>query len=219
MSCRKDIPSGTVIEASGFVYDSVKNKKLSGVTVFLVGAGQTLGGIYYTEGPLDSVVSDVNGNFSITYTALGRSLDYGLVVGVIYAGDTSQPNFVVDANHPLYKFNYARTVNDVEIYARELNYAQVTLKVLSNPYGSLYFGVTSQNASLQVNQSFEGNPIDTTFMTRILPGYPNYFQFEAINTDSSMVRSVTVTVNPGLTDTISLNQTISSIYDLPVQPN
>jgi len=129
-ACRKDVPKGQLIQANGFVIDSVKNKKLSNVTVYLYGAHSTFYGVYYDVGPFDSTISDNNGNFSIKYNAEGNSVDYGLAIGnVVYGGFTNQNNFVVDIHHPFYPFNYSHQLNNVELRARELNYTRVNLKV------------------------------------------------------------------------------------------
>jgi hypothetical protein len=220
MACRKDVPRGTVIRANGFVFDSVKNKRLPGVTVYLVGASQNFYGIYYTNGPYDSAVSDSNGNFSMKYTAQDNSIDYGLEVAMgIYGGYTNQADFVLDANHPLYKFNYVYTANTVKVYARQLNYARVSLQVPFNPYNLFYVYVFSSDGSLFREQAFTGSVIDTAFLTRTLPEATNYFQFAAFNADSGFNRMLTDTINPAGTDTISLNESIPSIYSLPVQPD
>jgi hypothetical protein len=130
-ACRKDIPKGKLIQASGFVIDSVKNKKLSNVIVYLYGAHSTFYGVYYDIGPLDSTVSDNNGNFSLKYNAEGKSVDHALAIGnVVYGGYTNQPNYIIDITHPIYPFNYSQQLNNIGLKARELNYAKVNLKVM-----------------------------------------------------------------------------------------
>ncbi len=62
-ACRKDVAKGQIIQANGFVIDSVKNKRLSDVTIYLYGAHSNFYGVYYDFGPLDSAISDIDGNF------------------------------------------------------------------------------------------------------------------------------------------------------------
>src|ERR1700688_1400630 len=101
VACRKDVPKGAVIQAYGFVIDSVKNKRLSNVTIYLYGAHSNFYGVYYDIGPLDSTISDIDGNFSLEYSAEGNSIDYALSIGnVVYGLYTSQNNYVVDVVHP-----------------------------------------------------------------------------------------------------------------------
>jgi len=108
-SCRKEVPLGTSILASGIVFDSVKNKVLANAKLYLFGAHSTFYGIYYSQGPLDSTVSDSDGKFSISFTADGNSIDYGLQLGVLEYGGyiyNNQTNYVIDNTQPLFKFNY-----------------------------------------------------------------------------------------------------------------
>src|SRR5579864_2808412 len=156
-ACRKDIPKGQLIQANGFVIDSVKNKKLSDVTIYLYGAHATFYGTYYDEGPFDSTISDNNGHFSIKYNAEGTSVDYALAIGnVVYGGFTGQTNYVVDVLHPLYPFNYSHQLNNVNLSARELNYARVNLKVQANPYDTLYLDVSTRYGELFLRNIFTG---------------------------------------------------------------
>ncbi|MEJ0081504.1 MAG: hypothetical protein WDM78_11310 [Puia sp.] len=131
ISCHKDVAAGTLIQADGFVIDSVKNKRLSNATIYLYGAHQTFYGIYYDIGPIDSTVSDNNGNFSLKYTATGNSIDYALAVGgVIYGGFSGQNNYVVDVAHTQYPFNYSHQLNNVIVRARGIELSQIKLKSL-----------------------------------------------------------------------------------------
>ena len=85
--CRKDVPTGQLIQASGIVFDSVKNKKLANVIVYLYGAHQSFYGVTYGEGPFDSTMSDNNGNFSLKYYAKGNNVDYALAISnSVYGG-------------------------------------------------------------------------------------------------------------------------------------
>ena len=129
--CRKNIQAGVNIQADGFVIDSVKNKKLSNVTVYLI-SGHEFGFQavdYY--GVVDSAVTDANGSFSIKYTADGKSYDYGLSLSNMDPNAQTRFNdFIPDRLYILYAFNFKTQLNNVVINARELNFMKIHLSVL-----------------------------------------------------------------------------------------
>ena len=222
-ACRKDVPKGQLIQANGFVIDSVKNKKLSHVTVYLYGAHATFYGIYYDEGPFDSTISDNNGYFSIKYNAEGTSVDYALAIGnVVYGGYTGQTNYVVDVLHPLYPFNYVHQINNVNLSARELNYARINLKVQANPYDTLYFDVSTRYGELYLRNIFTGASIDTSFLTRYLPDATNIFTYQILSSqllDSGwFIRRMPDTLPPNMIDTIIISKAFNTTYDIPIMP-
>jgi len=221
-ACRKDVPKGQLIQANGFVIDSVKNKKLANVTVYLYGAHANFYGVYYDDGPLDSTISDNNGNFSIKYAAEGTSVDYALAIGnVVYGGFTAQNNYVVDVLHPLYPFNYSHQLNNVSLSARELNYARVNLKVQANPYDTLYLDVSTRYGELFLRNIFVGAGIDTSFLTRYLPDATNIFTYQILSRqllDSGwFIRRMPDTLGPNNMDTIIISKTFNTTYDIPIQ--
>ena len=223
IACRKDVPKGQLIQANGFVIDSVKNKKLSNVTVYLYGAHYNFYGTYYDDGPFDSTISDNNGYFSIKYNAEGTSIDYALAIGnVVYGGYTSQNNYVVDVFHPKYPFNYAHQLKNVNLSARELNYAKVNLKVQANPYDTLYFDVSTVYGELYLRNIFVGTSIDTTFLTRYLPDAKNIFTYQILSRqllDSGwFIRRMPDTLSPNMIDTVIISKAINTTYDIPLMP-
>src|ERR1700733_13307269 len=214
-SCVKDIPKGQLIQADGFVIDSVINKKLSNVTVYLYGAHATFYGVFYGGEPLDSTISDSNGNFSIKYSAEGHSVDYSLAVGnVIYGGFSGQNNYVIDASHPSSQFNYSHHISNLAVCARKLNYARVNLKVMSNPYDTLYHDVTTAYGELFIRNQFVGNRIDTSFITRYLPNRTNTFEYKIISyqlLDSGwFLRRLADTLAPKPDDTVVITKVLNS---------
>lgn len=143
--CRKNIQTGVHIQADGFVIDSVKNKKLSNVTVYLI-SGHEFGFQavdYY--GVVDSVVTSANGSFSINYTADGKSYDYALSLSNMDPNAPNRFNAVIpDRLNTLYAFDFKTQLSNIAISARELNFMKVHLIVLSNPYdntGFQHFGI------------------------------------------------------------------------------
>jgi len=222
-ACRKDVAKGQIIQANGFVIDSVKNKRLSDVTIYLYGAHSNFYGVYYDFGPLDSAISDIDGNFSLNYSAEGQSIDYALAVGnVVYGGYTSQNNYVVDVVHPLYPFNYSHLLRNVALRARELNYARINLKVLSNPYDTLYLDISTYYGELYLRNLFIGTSIDTSILTRYLPDALNTFDYHISSTyllDSGWYRrTMTDSLVTKMDDTITISKTFNSAYDIPLAP-
>ena len=222
IACRKDVPKGQLIQANGFVIDSVKNKRLSNVTVYLYGAHYNFYGIYYDDGPFDSTISDNNGNFSIKYNAEGTSIDYALAIGnVVYGGYTGQNNYVVDVYHPKYPFNYSHRLNNVSLSARELNYARVNLKVQANPYDTLYLDVRTMSGELFLRNIFVGASIDTSFLTRYLPDAANIFTYQILSRkllDSGwFIRRMPDTLEPSIIDTLIISKSLNTSYDIPLE--
>ena len=214
ISCRKEVQQGQIIKANGFVIDSIKNKKLPNVKMYLFGGKQTFYGVYYTIGPLDSTVSDNNGNFSIKYAAEGKSIDYALMIGKLgYGGYSYQGNinYVVDVTHSVYPFNYTYELKDVAIKARELNYTKIALRVLYNPYDTFYIRIFPPYGQFYLSYLIKGQNIDTVIYTRTLPNFQNNISYcaEKNRPDSGSVsRKITDTLNTNLQDTLSVTKTI-----------
>lgn len=223
ISCHKDVPAGTLIQAYGVVMDTVKNKRLTNATIYLYGAQQNFYGIYYDVGPLDSTVSGNDGNFTLRYTATGNSIDYALMVGnVIYGGFTGQNNYVVDVAHSQYPFNFSHQLNNVVVHARELNYIRLNLKVVSNPYDTMRILVSTAYGELSLMYRLTGHSIDTSILTRCLPDTANYFFYQvepAVIQDSFKYRREIDTVMTNLTDTLTISKTFNSTFNIPLWPN
>ena len=219
-SCRKDVPAGTTIYISGVVFDSVKNKTLPNAKLYLFGAHTTFYGIYYTQGPYDSVTTDANGKFSLQYKAEGKSVDYGLSLGELAYGGYNygdNENYVIDNYYPMFKLNYSTNISNAVVRARELNFTKIKLKVLSNPYDT--FIVRTSAAFGQINY-IKGHSIDTIIYVRHLPNMQNviFYRTESNTPDSFFIRrQVTDTFSATLGDTVFLNKTINSVYSMPKQ--
>ncbi len=223
-SCRKEVPIGTRVTAAGIVFDSVKNKVLVNAKLYLFGAHRTFYGIYYSQGPLDSTVSDNNGKFSISFTADGKSIDYGLQLGVLEYGGyvyNSQTNYVIDNSQPLFKFNYSTNVSSAIVRGRELNYTKLHLKVLANPFDTIK---VRTNAIRQITLLI-GQTIDTTILVRHLPNQQNVIEYytESIRDTVSFIPGTSIrritrdTLQTGMADTIYHNKTIPNSSQIPRQ--
>lgn len=220
-SCRKPIPAGKNIQANGFVIDSIKNKILPYATVYLFGGNQTFYGISYGGQPLDSAIADINGNFSINYVTKGNSVDYALgISSATYGGYAYNGSYVVDVAHSMYPFNFSTQINNLAVRARELNYAKISLKVLSNPYDTFYVRVSPPYGQFHLSYFLKGQSIDTLITTRVLPNSTNYIFYYAtrLTIDSGSVsRRLIDTLNVNLSDTTRIIKNIGSIYSMPLQ--
>jgi hypothetical protein len=224
-ACRKKIEAGKNINVSGIVFDPVKNKPLPNAKLYLYGSKQTFYGTYYTNGPLDSTISDNLGKFTIHFTAKGNSVDYGLTIGDF--GYYSPKNYVVDNLEPMFKFNHSTSISNAVVRARELNYTKVHLKVIVNPYDSFYLRTSASGVeSLAIGQS-----IDTTIVVRHLPNEKNYYDYytkslrdtiglAALNSNPNthhfgVLRLITDTIMTNMSDTISINKTFPNSLLIP----
>ena len=231
-ACRKNIPSGTSISASGIVFDAVKNKALPNAKLYLFGAHSTFYGIYYDDGPIDSTISDNNGKFSIHYTANGKSVDYGLTLGILEYGGYNygtQTNYVLDYTQPIFKFNYLTNVTNAIVKGRELNYTQIHIKVISNPFDTIFVKTSASEQKTMIT----GLSIDTTIIVRHLPNQLNTIAYyteslrdtvglAALNSNPnthwfSITRAIYDSINANMSDTIFVNKTIINSLLMPRQ--
>ena len=231
-ACRKPVEQGATITASGIVFDSVKNKPLKNAKLYLYGAKQTFYGIGYTDGPIDSTISDVLGKFTMTFIADGKNIDYGLTLGQLEYGGYNYgnlTNYVIDNLQPMYKFNYSRNVTNAIVRARELNFTKVYLKVISNPFDSFLV----RTSALRQATLIKGQSIDTIILLRHLPNEQNRVEYyteatrdtvglAAANSNpngpfTSIRRILRDTIIAGLADTIFINKTISNSSLIPRQ--
>ena len=224
-SCRKDVPKGQLITANGIVMDFAQQKPLPNVTIYLFG-GHFYGfprRIGYDSIPLDSVLSDANGSFSLRYSAEGKSDDYALSVIKNYLQPSNTENILPDASQQRYQFNFAYNLNNITISARQLHSLNVTLQVLSNPYDTLLFRVYNASSGQGIAQyQFFGRSIDTLLNTRYLPLSDNVFEYSVrtlslIDSASYYIRITTDTMNLGNVDSIFISKKFNSTYDIPLK--
>ena len=232
ISCRKPVEKGKEITVSGLVFDPVKNKPLPNATLYLFGAHATFYGIYYSQGPFDSVITDNAGKFALRYTAEGSSIDYGLTLGQLQYGGYNyggQTNYVVDYTEPVYKLNYGTAISNAVVKARELNFSKIHLKVQLNPFDSFYVRTLVTGDALLI----KGQSIDTNVYVRHLPYQQNIIEYytqstrdtvglAALNSNPnnhffSITRMLRDTFTANLSDTIFLNKTIANSSLMPRQ--
>jgi hypothetical protein len=204
ISCAKDIKKGTPITVSGFVLDTVKNKALPFVKIYLVG-GKVRGsnGMTYYYNYVDSTNSDMNGNFSIDYKAEGSSVDYVLEV----ANDNNY------GTNTYQQFYFSNNSKNVRLKTQELNFLKLNLKIEHNPYDTFYI-----YPSQGTYKRLLGGTIDTTVLIKVLPNNSNLISYRimSVGNDSGAVyRKIVDTVFCDIRDTTNLSKTISSTYQMP----
>ena len=227
-SCRKDIPKGQLISAYGTVIDFVQQKPLPFVKLYLL-AGHKYGPVglpqvAFDTIPLDSVTTDINGNFSIKYYADGKSADYALGIIPDYLHPTNTENYLPYPSQPLYRFNSTYNLNAIIINAVELHKAIVRLQIISNPYDTILFRIydAASGQSIAEYQLF-GKSIDTTLGTRYLPLSKNVFEYSVrtlrlIDSASNYIRLTADSLNLGNVDSVFISKKFNSTYDIPLKP-
>lgn len=228
-SCWTDIPKGKEISISGYIIDTVKNKRLPYAEIFLIPGKLNFenGTAFYGGSPLDSVQSDSSGNFSLHYITEEEKFDYALELGgpgfnglntYSYYVNTGGSNYVIDFNHAVYPLQHILHLQNIILKARELNYAKLHIKILSNPYDTLYVKVYTPYREFYLQYLLSGNQIDTTLLTRLLPEAANLITYNTLPLPDSTqnIRILTDTINATLTDTTVIDKTIKSIYHFPL---
>ena len=226
-SCRKDVPKGQFIKADGALIDFVQAKSLPNVKIYLFGGqysswrGQQ---VDYDTIPLDSVTTDINGNFSLAYYADGKNADYALGITGDYLHPTNTENYLPDPTQPLYRFNFAYDLNNITINARQLHKAFVTLQIASNPYDTLLFRIYSASSGQSIAEfQLFGKIIDVSLDTRYLPLSKNVFEYSVrssalIDSASRYMRISADTLDLGNVDSVFISKKFNSTYEIPLEP-
>lgn len=204
LSCVKDVKRGTKVNVSGYVIDTVKNKRLPAANVYLVGCKHNFSnGSIYCSQRLDSATTDLNGNFTINYYAEGKSVDYVLEVAkdnkYSYEGYEQTP--------------FSLGATNIKLKAQELNFLRLALKVNTNPYDTLFLYPSHGFGARIISRT-----IDTSIVLKVLTNNRNIltYQIIAIGRDSGAVyRRLRDTFNIGLVDTTFAAKTILNTYQMP----
>ena len=96
------------------------------------------------------------------------------------------------------------------------------MRVVSNPYDTLFSYVSSIHGELSLTYELIGISIDTSILTRFLPNSMNSFKYvistrKLLYSGNMYLRKMTDTLNSNLSDTIVISKTINSAYDLPLK--
>ena len=188
-SCAKDVKKGTKISVSGFLVDTVKNKNLSFAKIYLVGCKNNFSGSTFCYDYLDSALTDINGNFSISYRTEGKSIDYVLEV-------KNDNNF---GDNLFQQFHFTNNSSNIRLKCQELNFLKLNLKVDFNHYDTFYIYPSHGFSKRLIGLNF-----DTTVLLKVLPNNKNIimYQIMSIGNDSGAIyRRLRDTLNVGLSDT------------------
>ncbi len=227
-SCRKDIPRGQLISANGTIIDFVQRKSLPFVKLYLLG-GHNYGPVglpqvAFDTIPLDSVTTDINGNFSIKYYADGKSADYALGIIPDYLHPTNTENYLPFPSQPLYRFDSTYNLNSITIKAVELHKVMVRLQIISNPYDTLLFRIYDAASGQSIAEyDLFGKSIDTTLGTRYLPLSKNVFEYSVrtfglIDSAAGFLRITADSLNFGNVDSAFISKKINTTYNIPLKP-
>ncbi len=119
--------------------------------------------------------------------------------------------------------NHVYHLNNVQISAKELGVAKLTLQMLSNPYDTLLFRISSEPTGQTIAQyQFTEKSIDTVLYIHYLPYATNSFGYSIfalslIDSSSGYVRVTSDTYNFNRSDTISVSKKFNSAYDIPLK--
>jgi hypothetical protein len=234
MSCNSifqhHISKGQSIKAKGFVIDTVKHKRLAGVKIYLMGGynyEDVNSGGWDWNITVDSAITDANGNFAFNDVAEGKSEDYALSIDNFIrtngAGVTSDeyPVYPFNSNgsSPIITEHKVYELNNKIIYARELNYARIHMKMLYNVLDTLDCRVYNYSQA-DVYFFVIGKRIDTTILLKCLkPGEKNfiyygvtdYWTIHGIDSEFHQL-DIEDSLFPHISDTLSIERTIAPIY-------
>lgn len=201
-ACIKDLKRGDRINVSGSVIDTVKNKKLPNVKVYLVGCVNSIPYGIFCYNKDDSTVTDGDGNFSLTYSSNIKRRGYVLEI-------SKDNNYSYNLHR---EYNFPNNGKDVILYTQELNLLRLNIKIDFNPYDTFY--VIPEHGDYK---QLIGRSIDTTILIKVLPNNTNMitYQIMSINKDSGAIyRRLRDTLQIGLTDITNYSKRITSTYQM-----
>ena len=196
-SCKKEIPANVVTTVKGFVFDTVKNKRLSNAKVSIYGCRQTTFKISCAT-LITSTRTNSNGDFNITFNGDGKSLSFQAEVDY-------DENFDFSSTVKL----QAGNTNDIRLTAREFNYLKTRLIISNNPFDTLV------SLSRNTRHIFYGQTLDTTIMNRILPNSLNSIIYTAWDKNVGKYRRLIDTFTVGIQDTINYTRTLPNVNTFP----
>jgi hypothetical protein len=210
-----------------YFYLAKHYKQLPFVKIYLYGGHNHIGPgeleMFYDQASVDSITSDINGNFSLKYSAKGKSDDYALGVPKSIYQTSNDENYLPDPYHTIYPFSHVYNLKDLQISARKLNYAKVSLQILSNPYDTLLFRIFDSPSGLEIARcQFFARKIDTILNIRYLPLSATVFEYSVrtlslIDSSSGYFRITSDTLNLYNANTILVSNKFNSTYDVPLK--
>ncbi len=224
-SCDNTVPKGQLIKATGCVTDTLKKKNLPGIKVYLV-SGQRYHGSHssgwdYTWA-VDSMLTDASGNFSFAYTAEGKSEEYAISIERTIRQKGSS---ITNNGYPIYSFQGHTELLNRVVYARELNFLELHLKIVSNPYDTLFINVYN-NSDINPEFCLPGKSIDTTLLLRcMMPKSASYISYHispyrenTLSQDKLESAGIQDSVFSGIYDTAVVFRNFGSVSELFRKP-
>ena len=225
-ACRKDVPQGTLISATGYVIDTVVQQRVPDAVVYLFGISHTSfpPGSSVSQNPIDSVTADGQGNFTLSYRAGGNYFDYALSLsGSAYEMITPHTRVIPGDFFPLHYFDQSHRLDSVEMDARLLGQLQLHLSVASNPYDTIWVSIQAQGYPMALIDTISGSSVDATVQLPYVPLSQNVISYEILSSalfDSlaarRLIREERDTVQPQPGSAPVFSKTFSSAYDIPL---
>lgn len=197
-ACRKKANQTTI---RGTVVDTVKNKVVANQKVIVVSC---YAGNFRREcgNLLTSTKTNSVGRFEISFDApnnpLGFEIRAALDSNYYFSSSTSEEVI------PL-------KVNDFTLYAREISYLKLNLKVFNNPLYPLLISCGNSFFTLA------GSSIDTVLYCRILPKSETDIVYNVWDPAANQNRQLIDTVNLGLKDTSVYSKQITDTRNMPIR--
>lgn len=197
LACKKSSINTTV---RGTVVDTVKNKAITNQKVIVVACypgnfRPICGNMIF------STLTNKRGEFEINFDAPKNPL--GFEVRAILDSNfyfSASPSEVVT---PL-------VINNYTLYAREISFLKVLLKVNNNPFNQL--GISCGNS----NHFLIGGSIDTLLYFKILPKAENKLIFTVWDPAVGKYRGLIDTLHIGLLDTTLYSRQILNTQNMPI---
>jgi hypothetical protein len=203
-SCHpKKIESGNLISASGFVIDTVKNKKLSGVNLTIYSCKYTWTGYYETDS-ITSTTTDKDGNFSLSFKTDGNSPAYSLrfepYYNKKYLEDQSQKRVMLKIGDN----------NILKIKAREYIQLISRIKIIENRFDTLQ--LDDENYNLSGIVFYNKHQIDTTLFLKVLPMNKYILSLKTWDSkNNNFFKRILDTINTTMNDTNYYSKTIDKL--------
>ena len=197
-SCRKKA-NQTIVR--GTLVDTVKNKVIANQKVIVVSC---YAGNFRREcgNLLTSTRTNSEGKFEISFDApnnpLGFEIRAALDSNYYFSSSTSEEVIPLKAN-------------DFTLYAREISYLKLDLKVSNNPLNPLLISCGNSFFTLA------GSSIDTVLYCKILPKSKTEIVYNVWDRTSNQNRQLIDTLNLGLKDTSAYSKQITDTRNMPIR--
>lgn len=196
-SCKKN-SANTFIK--GIVIDSVKNRVVANKKVIVVAC--YWGNFLPVCGNLvASTTTNAKGEYALSFDATDNPLGFE-----IRAGLDSNYYFSTSLSEKLTPFE----ANSITLYAREVSYLKLHLKVLNNPLPPLQIGAGNSYHTIT------GGAIDTVVYCKVLPNATTKVLYWVWDPAFNKNRQLIDTLHLGINDTTSHSFQITDTRNMPL---